>query len=204
MMSPDKPFKKIDEDKIPRWGEPAQSVAPFVPTPLNIVSKMLEIAKAGPEDTLFDLGCGDGRILFTAIEKFNVKKAIGIDLNPTMIKRVEFMIEEKKLEERVEVYNDNFFNVDLSPATLVTLYLTTSGNSKLKPKFEEELTSGTRIVSHDFPINGWDTSKESSPQYFTTGSHKIFLYHIPEAYDDKEKKEEKSTWNRIRDRFLGA
>lgn len=204
MMSQDKSFKKIDDEKVPRWGEPAQSVAPFVPTPLNVVNKMLELAKAGPDDILFDLGCGDGRILFTAIEKFDVKKAIGIDLNPTMIKRVELMIEEKGLNDRVEVYNDNFFNVDLTSATLVTLYLTTSGNSKLKPKFEEELTVGTRVVSHDFPINGWGTSKEGSPQHFTTGSHKIFLYRIPEAYAEKEKKEETSAWTRIRDRLLGA
>jgi len=201
-MSREKPVKNIDNEKIPRWGEPAQSVAPFVPTPLNVVKKMLEISEASPEDTLFDLGCGDGRILFTAVEKFNVKKAIGIDLNPTMIRKVELMIEEKELEGRVEVHNKNFFNVDLTPATLVTLYLTTSGNSKLKPKFEEELVAGARVVSHDFPINGWDTAKENSPPHYTTGSHKIFLYSLPDAYANKEKKGQKSTWNRIRDRIL--
>jgi len=201
-MSREKPYKYIDTDKIPRWGEPTQSVAPFVPTPLNVVKKMLELAKAGPNDTLFDLGCGDGRILFTAIEKFNVKKAIGIDLNPTLVRKVELMIKEKEFEGRVEIHNKNFFNVDLTTATLVTLYLTTSGNSKLRPKFEEELTAGTRVISHDFPINGWDTSRKSPPQHYTTGSHKIFLYRLPEAYEDRVKKGEKSTWKRIRDRIL--
>ena len=201
-MSREKPYKNIDNNKIPRWGEPAHSVAPFVPTPLNVVKKMLELAKASPEDTLFDLGCGDGRILFTAVEKFNVKKAVGIDLNPTMIRKIELMIEEKGLEDRVEVHNNNFFEVNLTPAPLVTLYLTTSGNSKLKPKFEKELTAGARVVSHDFPINGWDTSKGTAPPHYTTGSHKIFLYSLPDAYENREKKGQKSTWNRIRDRIL--
>jgi len=200
-MSGSRPYKNIDNDRVPTWGEPRNSVAPFVPTPLNVVKKMLELAKAGPEDTLYDLGCGDGRILFTAIEEFQVKNAVGIDLNPTMIRKVNLQIKEKSLEDRVRVYNDNFFNINLKPATLITLYLTTSGNSKLRPKFEEELSLGSRVVSHDFPMNGWKSAKKQIPEYYKTGSHKIYLYQIPEAYTNNLEK--KSTWKKIKDRFIG-
>ena len=200
-MTGSSPYKNLDNSRVPAWGEPSDSVAPFVPTPLNVVKKMLELAEAGPEDTLYDLGCGDGRILFTAIEEFNVKRAVGIDLNPTMVRKVNLQIKEKDLEDKIQVYNDNFFKINLTPATLVTLYLTTSGNSKLRPKFEEELGSGARVVSHDFPMNGWKSVKNSAPEYYTTGSHKIYLYRLP---DSIEKVEKTSTWKKIKDRFIGV
>ena len=200
-MSGSRPYKNINNDRVPTWGEPKHSVAPFVPTPLNVVKKMLELAEAGPEDTLYDLGCGDGRILFTAIEEFKVKNAVGIDLNPTMVRKVTLQIKEKSLEERVQVFNDNFFDINLRPASLITLYLTTSGNSKLRPKFEEELGMGSRIVSHDFPMNGWKSAKKSAPEYYTIGSHKIYLYEIPQAYKEGKKKD--SAWKKIKDRLIG-
>lgn len=168
-----------------RWGAIPSSVAPYVPTPIRIVRKMLELAEAGAEDVVYDLGCGDGRILLTAVEEFDVKRAVGYELSPSMCESLNRKLESRGLRGRVEVVNGNFFLADLSPASLITLYLTTSGNSKLKPKFEKELRGGARVVSHDFPVQGWRTLKQGNPHHYSVGSHRIFLYQIPDAYRSK-------------------
>lgn len=188
------------------WGDVPFSVAPYVPSPLIVVKNMLKLAGAGPDDIVYDLGCGDGRILFTAVEEFSVKRAVGYELNPTLCGSLQVKIDERDMGDRIEVTNGNFFLADLSPATLITLYLTTSGNSKLKPKFEEELGEGARVVSHDFPINGWTTRKVDDPAHYTVGSHKIFLYETPDAYTRKStvfrSKEEESRWYQLKNLFL--
>ena len=188
------------------WGDTPSSVAPYVPTPMRVVRRMLELAGAGADDVVYDLGCGDGRILFTAVEEFDVKKAVGYDLNPSLCESVQRRVDSKGLRGRIEVFNENFFLADLSQATLVTLYLTTSGNSKLRPKFEKELQNGTRVVSHDFPIHGWTTMKAGSPNHFIVGSHRIYLYRVPEAQLTERpiprSPEEESRWRRIREVFL--
>lgn len=188
------------------WGEVPYSVAPYVPTPINVVRRMLKLADVGPDDAVYDLGCGDGRVLFSAVEEFGVRRAVGYDLNSTMCESIQRKIGERELGDRIQVVNGNFFLADLSPASVVTLYLTTSGNSKLRPKLEEELGAGTRVVSHDFPIHGWSTMKTDVPYHYTVGSHKIFLYIIPDAYRRKRtvprSSKEESRWMRIRDLFL--
>jgi len=100
---------------------------------------MLKLAEVGPEDVVYDLGCGDGRILFTAIEEFDAYKAVGYDLNASICEPLQIKLESKGLGDRIQVMNSNFFNADISHASVVTLYLTTSGNSKLRPKLEQEL-----------------------------------------------------------------
>lgn len=182
------------------WGEGDDSVAPYVPTPMGVVRTMLEMAEAGPGDTVIDLGCGDGRILIMAVEEFNVDRAIGYELNPHLVDTAQTKVFDKELMDRVEVVNGNFMEADLSPATIVTLYLTTTGNAKLRPKFIEELKEGTRIISHDFPILEWvpDTLDREAVK---VGTHKLFPYRIPEAYNTKIEEPEKqpeSRWDRIR------
>ena len=188
------------------WGDVPHSVAPYVPTPQNIVNRMLKLSGAGPDDVVYDLGCGDGRILITAVEEFEVKKAVGYDLNPTMCGNVQVKVDERGLADRIEIVNGNFFLADLSQASVVTLYLTTSGNTKLKPKLEKELRPGARVVSHDFPIRGWETVKNDPPDHYVVGSHKIYVYEVPCSYDAKTSiprtEEEDSRWKRIRDLFL--
>ena len=199
-----RPFRR-DTPRL-GWGDVPYSVAPYVPTPQNVVRNMLKLAHVGPDDVVYDLGCGDGRILFTAVDEFGVRRAVGYDLNPTMCESVQRRVKENGLWDRIEVVNGNFFLADLKPASVVTLYLTTSGNSKLRPKLEEELSSGARVVSHDFPIRGWHTRKNDVPDYFPVGSHKIYLYRIPDAYERKRivlrSPEEESRWRRIRNLFL--
>lgn len=181
------------------WGDSEESVAPYVPTPMNVVKSMLEIVKAGPGDTLVDLGCGDGRILTMAVEEFDVDKAIGYELNKHLAETTLNNVYRKDLGKRIEVINSNFMEADLSPATIVTLYLTTSGNAKLRPKFIRELKKGTRIISHDFPIMDWITDTLDN-EAKKIGSHKIFLYNIPEAYKSiiNQEKTLENRWSRIR------
>ena len=159
------------------------SVAPFVPSPLDVVRRMMEIAEVGSNDMVYDLGCGDGRILFTAVQEFGAKRAVGYELNKSFCESIRKKAVDLNLHDRIEVVNGNFFLSDLSPATVVTLYLTTSGNSKLKPKLERESKPGTRVVSHDFPIKGWIPGGKREEGYFTVKAHKIYLYRIPEAYE---------------------
>lgn len=154
---------------------------------------------------VYDLGCGDGRILFTAVEEFEAMGAVGYDINPAICNPVSVKVEKRGMGKRIKIVNGNFFLADLSPASVVTLYLTTSGNSKLRPKLEEELREGARVVSHDFPIHNWTTSKTDPPEYYTVGSHKIYVYSIPDAYERRKNilrsPGEESRWKRIRDIF---
>jgi hypothetical protein len=113
-----------------------------------------------------------------------------------MVEASKAKIREAELEDRIAIHNDNFFKADLTPATLVTLYLTTSGNAKLRPKFKKELKKDTRIVSHDFPITDWSTTNPDGGA-FKIGNHKIFLYKIPESYLLKPEKE-MDRWTRLR------
>ena len=186
------------------WGDHPDSLAPYVPSPLNIVREMLTLAKAGPGDVVYDLGCGDGRVLFTAMEEFKVAIAVGYDLDQEMVEALEKRIRDAGMVGRIAAIQANFMEVDLNPATIVTLYLTTSGNAKLRQKLETELKPGTRVVSHDFPIHGWVTDQPDGTPY-TIGSHKMFLYRIPEAYtkeiEVQRTDEEEDRWKRVRDMF---
>ncbi|UCH02913.1 MAG: SAM-dependent methyltransferase [Candidatus Bathyarchaeota archaeon] len=159
------------------------SLAPFVPTPREIVKKMLEIAHVSSDDVVFDLGCGDGRILITAIQDFGAKKAIGFEMREDLYKQALQEIRKQSLENRITIINGDVFTSNLSEATVITLYLTTSGNEKLKPKLSNETNPGTRIVSHDFEISGWYASKRE--KFF---GHAIYLYNVPEAHNVKVEK----------------
>jgi hypothetical protein len=142
--------------------------------------------------------------LFTALEEFNVESVVGVELNPNMVEAIKAKAEDRGLKDKINIVNKSFFDVDLSPATIITLYLTTSGNAKLKPKFKEELKKGVRIVSHDFPINDWTTIDNDNGQY-SVGSHKIYIYRIPESFKFPKKLEsthtENNRVNRIKNLF---
>lgn len=157
------------------------SCAPYVPSKPEVVQKMLEIADVKPNDVVYDLGCGDGRILIKAVEDFNIKKAIGYELDKQRYKSTIKEIKRRNLQDRIEIINGNLFEADLSDATVVTLYLTSWGNDRLKPKLIKEARPGTRVVSHSFRISEWRVVKEESVGYFRT----VYLYVIPESYSVK-------------------
>ena len=154
------------------WSNP--SLAPFVPTPITVIREMLTLAEVKPGERVYDLGCGDGRILVVAAQEFGAK-AVGVELNVERVKEGRDRISALGLNEKVKIVYGNIFDVDVSPADVVTLYLTTSGNEKLRPKLEKELKTGTRIISHDFTMPGWNIYRvERVPEDYRV--HTLYLY----------------------------
>jgi hypothetical protein len=152
-------------------------LAPFVPTPMVVVDKMLEMAKVGKNDFLFDLGCGDGRIVITAAKKFGTR-GVGIDIDPKRIEESYAAAKKAAVENLVEFRLQDVMKADFSKATVVTLYLLPESNELLRPLFEAQLKPGVYVVTHNYSIPGW---KEKEVAYVSvpdgTGKdHSIFLY----------------------------
>lgn len=123
--------------------------APWVPTSMKTVHTMLDLATVGPNDILYDLGCGDGRTVITAARKYGAK-AVGIEIDPLRYFWCQFLITILRLRKQVKIVYGNFFNKDLSEATVITCYLLQETNDKLVNKFKKELHPGTRVVSNTF------------------------------------------------------
>jgi precorrin-6B methylase 2 len=151
---------------------------PYVPSPIPVVRAMLRLAGAGPRDIVYDLGCGDGRILIIAVKEFNVRKAVGIESDYERFLTCLRNIAENGIGGRAIVYNQDMFEADISDATIITLFLLNSVNEMLKPKFERELKPGTRIVSHEFQIPGWRIEKSITVRDDNDLTHNVYLYII--------------------------
>lgn len=151
------------------------SVAPFVQTPIEVARKMLELSELKPSENLYDLGCGDGRLIILAAKDVGAHST-GVDLREDLLERAKIEILRLGLQEKVKVIHGNFFEVDISPANVVTLYLTSSANERLRPKFEKELKVGCRVVSHDFKVPGW----KPSLVYDELLGHTIYAYRVGE------------------------
>jgi cyclopropane fatty-acyl-phospholipid synthase-like methyltransferase len=156
------------------------SLAPYVPSPPIVVDSILKLAKLKPGETLFDVGSGDGRFLFPAAQKYGVK-AVGVELKESLAKETMQRISEMKLESMVKIIQGDAMEVNFKDADVVVVYLTTSGNEKLKSKFKEELQPGTRVISHDFEFPGWkpfkvEKIKEDKGKYAT--QHTIWIYKM--------------------------
>jgi ubiquinone/menaquinone biosynthesis C-methylase UbiE len=155
---------------------PADNLAPYIPSPQIVVDRMLELARIRPGETVYDLGSGDGRILITAAQKFKAK-AVGIELSPELCKATKAKVERLGLQDMVKVLQANLLKVDLSGANVVTIYLLTSSNSRLKPNLEKYLKTGARVVSNDFEIRGW-RPKEVVNLHIDGMQHTIYLYEV--------------------------
>ena len=164
----------------PAWsGEPS---VPYVPTPQDVVERMLQIARVGPSDYVIDLGSGDGRIVVTAARKFGAR-GFGVDLNPERIRESNENARKAGVTDKVAFYQRDLFETDLSQATVITMYLLPRVNLDLRPKLLD-LRPGTRIVSHDFSMDDWkpDTyvSMESKDRWSGAGGKSdIFFWIIP-------------------------
>jgi len=119
---------------------------------------MLVLSELKPDEMIYDLGCGDGRVVIMAAQEFGAR-AVGVELREDLVKRAHESISEMGLDDRVKIMQNDLFEVDLRPADVVTLYLTTSANEKVKPKLESELKQGARVVSHDYEVLGWKPCK---------------------------------------------
>jgi SAM-dependent methyltransferase len=149
---------------------------PYVPTPQPVVDRMLELGKVGKDDVLYDLGCGDGRIVITAA-KVHGAHGTGIDLNPVRIAEAQANAKKAGVEHLVNFKVGNLFEADVSPATVVTLYLLPTVNLELRPRLWKQLKVGTRVISHAFDM-GPDWPPE---QTVDVDGRKIYAWTITQA-----------------------
>jgi len=156
----------------------SERVVPFVPTPMNVVEKMLELAKVTRKDVVYDLGSGDGRIVIMAAQKFGAK-AVGVELDPKLFRESSERIKKLGLQKKAQIVYGDMFNISVHPATVITLYLLPSVNDRIEPKLDKELRSGTRIVSHDFMMNGWNAVKTEQVTDENGAHHTLYLYIRP-------------------------
>ena len=153
------------------------SLARWDPTPFEIVRKMLELAQVGSEDIVCDLGCGDARMLITAVKEFGARKAVGYEIRQDLYESSMREIQSQNLQNRVTLIRGDLLNADLSEASVITLYLFPSANEILRPKLEREARFATRIVSHDYPIKTWQKAETDVCSTAT-----LYLYVTPQAF----------------------
>lgn len=153
----------------------SKKIVPFVPTPQDVVERMLELAEVKKGDIVYDLGSGDGRIVITAAKKYGVR-AVGFEIDPKLVRESREKIRREKLEHLAEIREQDILTVDLSPATVLTMYLLPEVNLKLKPKILSQLKPGSRVVSHDFDMGEWQAEKVVN----VGDSDTVYLWRIPE------------------------
>jgi SAM-dependent methyltransferase len=158
--------------------EPARKPdVPYVPTPQPIVDKMLDMAKVGKNDIVYDLGCGDGRIVITAAKEHGAR-GVGIDLNPQRIAEAKANAESAGVNDKVKFMVGDLFTADFSEASVVTLYLLPDVNRALRPQLWKQLKVGTRVVSHDF-----DMGPEWPPEKVERiGAKTLYFWTITSAH----------------------
>jgi ribosomal protein L11 methylase PrmA len=145
----------------------------YVPTPPEVVEAMLKVANVKAGDVVYDLGCGDGRIVVTAAQKYGAR-GIGIDIDPQRIKEANENVKKAGVGDRVKIMQADLFETPISEATVVTLYLLPSLNVKLMPKLMKELKPGTRIVSHAFDMGDWKPE-----QTLNVDGRTVYYWTIP-------------------------
>jgi tRNA G37 N-methylase Trm5 len=149
----------------------------FVPTPQEVVDKMLELAEVKKDDVVYDLGCGNGIIVVTAAKKYGCK-AHGFDIDPQRIKESNENVKQNGVEKLVTIKDQDIFELDLSPASVVTLYLLPRLNVKLIPQLEK-LKPGSRIVSHDFDMRGVKPKRVEKVQLKDGREKTVYLWVTP-------------------------
>ena len=161
------------------WAQDLESkkIVPYVPTPQDVVDRMLQIAGVQKGDVVYDLGSGDGRIVVTAAKKYGVK-AIGFEIDPERIKESHENIQKAGVEELVEIRQQDILTVDLSGASVLTMYLLPDVNLKLRPTIQRQMKPGSRIVSHDFDMGDWKPERTERIKDASGWDHTIYLWRI--------------------------
>ena len=152
-----------------------ESLAPFVPTPQAVVERMLALAEVTSRDTVYDIGCGDGRIVITAAKKYGAH-GVGIDYDPERIRESKENAKRAGVENLVRFIQQDAMTADYSPATVVTLYLLTTSTLKLRPILTKQLKPGSRIVSHAFSMGDWEPLKTDTFQDENSFSRTLYLW----------------------------
>jgi len=148
---------------------------PYVATSPEVVKAMLKMANVGKTDVVYDLGCGDGRIVVSAVKDFGAKSGVGVDIDPELIAKAKYKARRENITDKATFIEGDLFKTDLREATVVTLYLYPSVNLRLLPKLLDELKPGTRIVSHDFDMGEWKPEKTEK-----VGGATIYFWTIPQ------------------------
>lgn len=166
---------------IPRGGgelpTPAKLDVIFVATDLEIVNAMLTLANVTRDDVVYDLGCGDGRIVIAAAKEFGAR-GVGVDLDPQRIREAEANAVRAGVADRVTFRVQDIFDTDIRPATVVTLFLSPELNARLRPRLTSELKPGSRIVSHRYGIGDWAPERTVTLSVRGIRNH-IFLWRVP-------------------------
>jgi protein-L-isoaspartate O-methyltransferase len=153
-----------------------KQLAPYYPTPEFVVEKMLKLGELQPGERIFDLGSGDGRIVIMAGREFDAN-AVGVELDADLVKQSRARVERLGLSDRVRIIEGDILTQDYSSADLLTVYLLPTSNEKVRPLLETQLKKGTRVVCHDFDINGWTPEKTEHIEDDGEGrSHTLYLY----------------------------
>ena len=152
-------------------------LAPYSPTPMDVVRRMLTLGKVGPRDVVYDLGCGDGRIVIEAARMFGAH-GVGIDIDPALIARAQANAKQAGIESLVTFRVQDAMTVDVSDATVVTLYLLAASNVKLRPILTKTLRPGARIVAHNYPIGDWEPDTVDTFTDSAGSTRTLFLWNI--------------------------
>jgi SAM-dependent methyltransferase len=166
--------------QIAKSAPPARSPeVPFVPTQNELVRSMLEAARVGPSDTVYDLGCGDGRIVIAAVRQYGAKRGVCVDIDPQRIAEARHNADTAGVADRIEFSNADLFQTDLREATVVTLYLLPLVNERLRPKLFRELRPGSRVVSNSFDMGTWGADSTISPPAPSGFQRVAYFWVIP-------------------------
>jgi len=157
----------------------SKKIVPFVPTPQEVVERMLELAQVKKGDVVYDLGSGDGRIVITAAKKYGVR-AVGFEIDPDLIKQSGDNIRKEGVAHLAEIRQQDIRTVDLSAATVVTMYLLPEVNLMLRPNLWRQLKPGSRAVSHDFDMGDWKPMKTEHVKDRSGWDHTLYLWIISE------------------------
>ncbi len=152
-------------------------IVPYVPTPQEVVDRMLEMAQVKKGDVVYDLGSGDGRIVITAAQKYGVR-AIGFEIDPERIKESRENIKKAGVGKLVEIRQQDIRTVDLSPASVLTMYLLPEVNLMIRPNIWKHMKVGARVVSHDFDMGDWKPLKSENFKDEHNWDHTLYLWHV--------------------------
>ncbi len=165
---------------------PGVAGAPYVPTPTSIADRLLTLANIGPKDYVIDLGSGDGRLVITAVAKYQARGGMGVEIDPELAKQATDNAQKAGVGDRVKFVAGDLFNADIEQATVVTLYLLPSMLGDVEKKLAKELKPGARVVSHDYPLPSWNpvdvVTFDTEEKMAISGTTRtvLLLYRVPE------------------------